>query len=316
MSRPLRNPASTLPPLECLRFFDAAARHQSFVRAARELDVTSAAVAYRIKVLEAHLDQALFDRNRRGVTLNPRGRACFGRIRDILGEIGDVIERHRNSPRLRRLNVFVVEFIADRWLMPKLAAFNASHPDIAITAETDDRAADPNRDDVDVWITYANHERVPSEEKARRDTLFEEALLPVASPALLRMRGRPRGPADLHAWPLLFHLAWPSGWSHWFAAQGSPPPDLSHASGFRLCSMLIRAAVEGMGAAIGHPRVVARELEQGTLVPLFDRHDEALERCCLITTLAAMRKPEVRAFREWILQAAGRTSGAETPNLD
>ena len=297
-----------LPPLECLRFFDAAARHQSFVQAARELEVTSAAVAYRVRMLEDHLGHTLFDRESRGVTLNPRGKACFGNVRRILGEIGDVIERHRNAPSPRRLNVFVVELIAERWLVPKLAAFKASHPDIAITAETDQVAADPARDDVDVWITYGSHEGVPDEATARRDTLFEEALLPVSSPALLRSRGRPRGPADLHSWPLVFHLAWPRDWSHWFAAQGYPPPDLSHASGFRLCSMLFRAAVEGMGAAVAHRRVIARELDQGTLVPLFDRQEEALASCCLITTFAAMKKPEVRAFREWILEGAGTGS--------
>ena len=70
-------------------------------------------------------------------------------------------------------------------------------------------------------------------------------------------------PVELHRWPLIYHLGWPGDWPFWFAAQGHPPPDLSRASGFRLCSMLVQAAVEGMGVAIGRPTVLASEMEQG-----------------------------------------------------
>ena len=118
--------------------------------------------------------------------------------------------------------------------------------------------------------------------RARRrpvgETLYEETRFPACSPALLEIRGRPRYSLELRYWPLLHHLARPGDWTRWFASQGDPPPDLSSASGFRLYSMLVQAAVEGMGVAIGHPAVIARELSQGTLVPLFDRHNEVRTR--------------------------------------
>ena len=68
--------------------------------------------------------------------------------------------------------------------------------------------------------------------------------------------------------------------------------------------MLVQAAVNGIGAAIGRPTLIARELESRTLVPVFDRQAEAPERCCLITTAAARQRAEVRAFREWTLEEA------------
>ena len=89
-----------LPPLDCLRFFDAAARHQSFVRAAQELRVTPAAVAYRVRMLESHLRVPLFRRYHRGVRLTPRGRLYHGDIAAILGDVGDATTRLRRS-RLR-----------------------------------------------------------------------------------------------------------------------------------------------------------------------------------------------------------------------
>ena len=85
----------SLPPLDCLRFFDAAARHQSFVRAAQELRVTPAAVAHRIRMLETHLRAPLFDRFHRGVHLNRRGRRYHADIARILADIRDATRRGR-----------------------------------------------------------------------------------------------------------------------------------------------------------------------------------------------------------------------------
>ncbi len=295
---------SPLPPLECLRFFDAAARHQSFVRAAEELQVTAAAVAHRVKMLETHLGHTLFDRKHRSVTLNLRGKACLRDVQRILTEIEEVIDRYRSGPRMKRLSVVVVESVADRWLMPKIADFNAARPDIAIELETDHLGVDPNRHDFDIWITYDGGTKAPSEEVALRETLFEDTLLAVCSPALFETHGRPRKLRDLYSWPLIYHLGFPSDWAHWFASQGASPPDLSHSSGFRLCSLLLQGALKGMGAAVGRPKTIVPELEEGTLVPLFDRHNDVPTRCCMMTTAAARRKPEVRAFREWILESA------------
>ena len=86
---------SELPPLECLRYFEAAARHENFVRAAEELGVTPGAVAHRIRMLESHLRAPLFDRYPRGVGLNPRGRQYHGDVHRILEDI-------RRSTELRQ----------------------------------------------------------------------------------------------------------------------------------------------------------------------------------------------------------------------
>ena len=86
---------SRLPPLECLRFFEAAARRESFVKAAEEISVSPSPVAHRIKVLEAHLDGALFERGQHGIRLNGRGKAYLKDVQRILADIQAVTERHR-----------------------------------------------------------------------------------------------------------------------------------------------------------------------------------------------------------------------------
>ncbi len=296
-----------LPPLESLRFFEAAARHQSFARASEELGVTPAAVAHRVRMLEKHLDVPLFDRPHRSVRLNRRGQAYLKEVQRILAEVHGLSERQRRWPR--RVRIVSVEAVAEKWLMPRLATFKATHPGIAIELETNHRGVDPYRRDFDAWLAYTGETAAPRPVTSREDTLleetlYEEDLLPVCSPALLAARRRPRGPADLCGWPLLYDLGWDADWSYWFARQGQSTPDLSQASGFRLYSMLVQAAVHGIGAAVGRPMLIARELENRTLVPLFDRQAEAPERCCLITTAASRQRREVRAFREWILKEA------------
>ena len=109
------------------------------------------------------------------------------------------------------------------------------------------------------------------EDTLLEETLYEEDLLPVCSPALLAALGRPQDPADLEEWPLLYDLGWDADWAYWFTRQGQSTPDLSQASSFRLYSMLVQAAVHGIGAAVGRPMLIARELENRTLVPVFDR---------------------------------------------
>ena len=237
----------------------------------------------------------------------PRAGPISREVQRILAEVHGVSEQQRSTPR--RVRIVSVEAVAEKWLLPRLASFKAAHPDIAIELETNHRSVDPARRDFDAWLAYSGETSAPRpltrrEETLLEEALYEEALLPVCSPAL---RGRPRPapqPAQLRDWPLLYDLGWNADWSYWFARQGQPTPDLSRASGFRLYSMLIQAAASGLGAAIGRPMLIAHELERRILVPLFERQQEAPERCCLITTAASRQRPELRAFRAWILREA------------
>ena len=303
-----------LPPLECLRFFEAAARHESFARASEELGVTPAGVSYRVKMLEEHLGHPLFERlGRSGIRLNKGGQAYLSDVRRILADLAAATDVHRGREGTRSIRVVSVESLAEKWLMPKLGRFEANHRDIAVEIETHHRGVDPQSRDFDVWLAYSGPtaaprpEPLPGEDALIEDTLWEEALEPVCSPALIEVRGRPHTPADLHRWPLLYDLGWLADWPSWFACQGVAAPDLSRASGYRLYSMVVHAAVEGLGAAIGRPGVIARELREGSLIPIFERRTGIPARCCLITN-SAQARPAVETFREWVIKEAGQAA--------
>jgi LysR family glycine cleavage system transcriptional activator len=286
-----------LPPLAAIRCFEAAARHQSFTRAAKELAMTQAAVSYQIKILEDRLGAPLFVRGPRGVTLTETGRQlapgvteAFGTLRaafrDVRDEAADV------------LTVTALGTFANNWLVPRLGAFQLAHPQIAVRLEASNAIIDFAREDVDVgirsgtgnWPGLAAH------------ALFPIAYTPMLSPKLLDRVGTLTAPADLLALTLIDpEDPW---WPDWFVAAGVPAPDLSRTTGIRVLSQYLagRAAVAGQGVAILTPAFFGEELTDGRLqqpFPLVRKTPGS--GFWLVYPEARGRSPKIRAFRDWIL---------------
>ena len=290
-----------VPPLGALPYFEAAGRHASFTKAAQELCRTPAAVAGRVKALEKVLGFPLFERHAHGIRLSPRGQSYLVDVQRILSEVESITDRHCGSESGGGLRIVAAEVLAEKWLMPKLAQFRSAYPEFSIRFETDHGAVDPGRRQFDVWVTFTSEVNGDYQ----TEILFEEALVPVCSPGFLVARGRPETPADLLAVPLLYDLALKNYWSVWFASHGAPAPDLSQASGFRLYSTVIQAAASGMGVALGYSRMIATELEQGTLVKFFDSPVVSPACYVLVTPPDSENRRDIQAFRSWILDQAG-----------
>ena len=288
--------AVSQPPLEAFRFFDVAGRHQSFAGAARELGVTSGAVAHRVRTLEQYLGVELFERQSHGLALSARGQAFLIEVQHILSALDKTTERFQAGATAGVLKLVAVEAFAEMWLMPRLAAFRRAHPEIVIEFETDHYEVDPARRKFDVWIAFV----AGVSRTVQSEVLFEETLVPVCSPAFLASTEQPKQPADLHEWPLLYDLAWDDYWAHWFAVRQAGAPDMARASGYRLYSMMVQAAVEGMGVALGHSLLIAPYLERGTLVRLFEPPVVAPARYFLAVAPGSGEKREARAFLDWL----------------
>ena len=303
------------PPLEVFRFFDVAGRHQSFAKAAREFGVTPGAVAHRVRTLEQYLGEELFERQSHGLALSARGQAFLVEVQHILSALDTTTERFRAGAKGGVLKLVAVEAFAEMWLMPRFAAFRSAHPEIVIEFETslsDHHAVDPARRAFDVWIAFVAG--VPR--TLQSEVLFEETLVPVCSPGFLASRERPVHPAELHGWPLLYDLAWDDYWAHWFASRKASAPDMSRASGYRLYSMMIQAAVESMGVALGHSLLIAPHLERGTLVALFGPPVAAPARYFLAVAPGSGNKPEARAFLDWIRAETRKSDAAGKPTAE
>ena len=308
-----------LPPLDALRFFEAAARHESFARAAEELCVTPSAVAQRIKTLEEHLGGFLFDRVKRRVRLNRQGKAYLTEVQEILSAIHDVTERQRSDSRPARLRIVSAEAVAERWLLPALVDFASVHRGTVFDLETRVDGSGDGRRDFDACVTCID-ETATLGDGLCDELLFEESLTAVCSPALLDRLGTPSTSEDLRSWPLLSGPMWDANWAHWFAAQACRPPDMTLAWSFDCYGLIARAAVAGTGAAVGHPALIGRELRAGELVPVLENQNPVPVCYRLITTTRSRSKPEVQAFRAWLVgrdavsqPASGLPGGGSPP---
>ena len=302
---PLRRPGRKVASLDAIRYFEVAGRHGSFAKAGRELGVTARAIAHRVRKLEEYLGAELFKRQPHGLALSARGKALLVDVQRTLSTLDKTTERFRVNAKDGTLKLVAVEAFAEMWLMRRLAAFRRAHPEIVIEFETDHYEVDPTRREFDVWIAF-----VPAVPRTvQSEVLFEETLVPVCSPAFLASWGQPKKPADLHGCPLLYDLAWDDYWAHWFACREAGAPDMSRASGYRLYSMMVQAAVEGMGVALGHSVLIAPCLERATLVTLFEPPIAAPARYFLAVAPGSGEKPEARAFLDW-LRSEGRNIDA------
>lgn len=256
-----------IPSTAALAAFEAAARHQSFTRAAEELAVTQSAVCRQVATLEAFVGVPLFRRGQRGVLLTEAGRRY---ARSVAARL-DAVERDTLDLMAQAgqedggaLELAVVPTFATQWLLPRLARFQAAHPGITLhfTPRTrpflfDDEAP------FDAAIQPAEAPWPGTEGVA----LLPETLIAVAAPALLQ--GRPmRGPADVAALPLLQASTRPDAWRHWFEAQGLQVEQAMAGARMELFSMLAEAAAQGLGAALVPRLLVEHELASGRLQPL------------------------------------------------
>src|SRR5262245_60147653 len=143
---------SGLPPLTALRAFHAAGERLSFQEAARQLGVTPSAVSHQIRSLEEWLETPLFTRMARRIALTPAGKRFHRELSGAFEDIRAAALRARAKTKRTRLKISALPLITHAWLIPRLGAFEALHPNITLAIETENRIADFERDDVDIGI--------------------------------------------------------------------------------------------------------------------------------------------------------------------
>src|SRR5215216_3853091 len=119
-----------LPPLNALKSFDAAERHESFTRAAEELCVTQGAVSHQVKALEEELALKLFNRERQRLIITEAGRDYLAVVRDALDRIAVGTERLVQRQSSGLLTISTSPDFAAKWLVHRLGHFAEAHSGI------------------------------------------------------------------------------------------------------------------------------------------------------------------------------------------
>lgn len=251
-----------LPSLNGLRAFEAAARHLNFRVAADELGVTQGAVAQQVRGLEAELGVKLFDRHPRMLALTGEGRRYIADIRRALEIIAQATGDLRPQPV--KLTISVTPTFASKWLVPRLPDFTTRHPDLDLHILATERISSFQADGVDLAVRYG---RPPFGAGLAAELLFEQEVVAVCSPKLLRERGAPTTTAELSEFTLLHdaHNFW-SEFTERHLAQTAPAS--FKGISFSQTSLAIEAAIAGQGIVLANRRFVARDIAEGRLAQL------------------------------------------------
>ncbi len=288
-----------LPPLNALKAFEAAARHESFTRAAQELCVTQGAVSHQVKALEAELGIKLFNRHRQRLVITESGRTYLATVRDALDRIEDGTERLLRRQSSGVLTVSTSPNFAAKWLVHRLSRFAQAHPAIDLRVSASLHHVDFAREDIDIAIRHGDG----SESGLHVVRLCAEELFPVCSPKLLKGRAALRAPADLrHA--VLLHVNDRQDWKRWLDAAGVNGIDLARGPLLNQASMAIDAAVDGQGVALARTALGAWDLIGGRLVRPFRLALPVPYAYWIVCPKTAAKLPKITAFTEWLLAEA------------
>ncbi len=262
--------ASRLPPLNALRAFDASARQLSFTRAADELFVTQAAVSHQIKALEDYLGIKLFMRKNRALLLTEEGQSYYLDIKDIFTSLHDATERLLARGAKGAITVSSQASFAIQWLVPRLTAFNALHPDIDVRIKAVDQAENSLTEDVDVAIYYGRGRW----SDIHADKLHTEYLIPVCSPLLVQENSANGKPPLLSLNDLsqhnLLHDTSRKDWKRWFKQVGVKAGNVNHGPIFSHSAMVLQAALHGQGVALAYSVLAKPDIDSGRLVCPFN----------------------------------------------
>lgn len=288
-----------IPSTAALVSFEAAARHESFTKAAAELSLTQSAICRQIGSLEAFLNVELFRRSRRGVKLTEAGLSYSRRVATQL----DAVERDTLSVMGNQgtnvIELAVVPTFGTQWLLPRLKEFQRKHADVTINLTNRTRPFLFADTEFDAAIYFGDADW-PGTESHR---LMSENPMPVCSPALLAGRSHLTA-KQLAEMPLLQQTTRPYAWRQWFnSVDMSVARDMTGPR-YELFSMLAQAATHDMGIALIPPFLIQRELIEKRLIIANDHSLSSTKAYYLMIPERKVESASLKAFRDWLVDQA------------
>jgi len=315
-----------LPPLNALRAFEAVARHKSFRKAAEELFVTPAALTHQIKALEQQLGFALFERLPRRIELTPAAQAALPRFQQGFEALAQAVAELRNHGRAPHLTVGATPTFVSRWLMPRLQRFLSQHPDVDVrlvasgqlinASAREIRSEDAAESTVDADIEIRFNNGRPHGNNV--DLLFTVEVVPMCHPRLLKGPPPLATPDDLRHHTLLHGDArvadrTRSAWARWLKRAGVSDVDPRRGLQLDHSTLALEAAADGLGVTLATPLLAAAEMAEGKVAVAFPLALALDNAYYSVVTDAAMARPEVVAFRDWLLDEALRQAPDAQP---
>ena len=293
---------ASLPPVSNLLAFEAVARRRSFAVAAAELHLTASAISHQVARLESDLGVKLFDRNAHGVRLSMAGERYLERVAGALKAITAATDDLRQGVG-NSLYVHSAPSLASLWLMPRLRHFAEAHPEIALNLSAAHTHSDFALGQADLDIRYG----VPRWGDLVVEPLFEERIVPLASPAFVREHRLKRIEQLLEV-PLIQSNVSVVQWSDWLKRFADLRAPDRYSLRFDRAQMSLDAATQGLGVALESTTNAEQHLAEGRLRPVFGL-DKAIRVKAHFAVYPARhaRRPPVEAFLAWLHGEAARS---------
>lgn len=261
-----------LPPMTALVAFEAAARHEGFTSAARELNVTAAAISHQVKALEAELRCPLFRRHHRGVELTETGAFLLVALQRGFEAMGEAVDQLRKHAKHASVTIRVTTAVSSLWLTPKLARFWKAHGEISVAQIVSD--TNQSMVDCDLSIHYGDL----SHDTGTRSILFHDRIMALGSPDFAKAHPVTT-PRELAALPLIHLDSGVSGWTDWqdwfrFTGYDGPVKASHRVNNYVIA---LQAARDDMGAVLGWVGLTQNYIDRGQLVPLLPLEVETSE---------------------------------------
>ena len=289
-----------LPPLNALRAFEAAARHLSLTRAAKELHVTPGALSHQIRGLEETLGVLLFERRVRSIALAAAGSRLYPGLQTGFMQIREAVAALDTIGRDRVLVVSTPPGFTAKWLAPRLHRFAIAYPEIDVRISSTMSMANFRSDGVDVALrNLAAGTAAPSD--LALEKLVGLSFVPVCSPKLIAEHGRFATPSALTDVPLIHDdsRGGMPGWPEWFEAAGVSGADVERGHHFSSADLALDMVIEGAGVFLAHDVLAYDELRTGRLVIAYDFVMPS-DRAYYFACLKRNERPAVPAFRDWL----------------
>lgn len=293
-----------IPSLQALACFEAAARHESYTRAAQELALTQSAVSRQISGLEEFLGVALFRRTRHGVALTERGTEYAAQIAPRLQALEqDTLDVMSTQGSGGTIQLAAIPTFATHWLIPRLPDLAQRHPDITVHIETRTRAFMFAETSFDAALYAASVEQIGNWPGTHALQLLSEEVVPVCSPGFLGGQGT-LSAQTIAQLPLLQQSTRPSAWRHWFDALDVLAPNALSGPRYELFSMTAAAAAHGLGVALLPRLLIDAELRRGELVIACQRTVRSERSYYLVMPDRNDERPAMTSFISWLQERA------------
>jgi len=269
------------PPLNAMRAFEAAARHESFVAAGEDLNVTPGAISQHIKTLESWTGMPLFCRSAQGVELTEAGKSLVSEFTSAFDGVASATRALQNLKPNADFHIAALPSVAQLWLPKRLSKVRAHLPQINFSVTALEEPPSLSRELFDMSIFFG----VP-DGHSDQICVFADVIAPVCAPAL-GVHG-----AGLYSATLLHDLTWANDWAFWSETTSVPLKDPESGPQFSLYSLAVEEAKAGAGVLMGHKCLIEEALVSGLLVPAHEKYCDTGRSLLIDLPHQSRRRPQ------------------------